>query len=150
MEQEETKSVRPDGAKTTGPQSLDPQATDKEQARRLEEELRRMPVRDHLLLMMHSLSDLALTRLGLLGKSDLSRDLDQARLAIEGFRALLGVVETASSSQDLSAHRDILAQLQLAYAAAVGAPTQKSDREGESSAEQPAGAADRGQSQGES
>ena len=151
MEKEDTKSARPDATTNTGPDSLDPQAADRERAGRVEEELLKMPVQDYLLLMMHSLSDLAYARLGLIRRGDFTRDLDGARLAIEGFRALLGVVETVSSSQHLSAHRSVLAQLQLAYAAAVEtatkeAATKKSDTESGSSATQSSGVANEGQS----
>lgn len=125
MEQEENKAARSDteAAGSDASDTRDHQIDDAERARHLEEEIRRLPVRDHLFLMMHSLSDLALIRLGLAGKADLGLDLDQARLAIDGFRALLGVVEKVGSSEEIAPRKAVLAQLQLAYAAAVRAKT---------------------------
>jgi hypothetical protein len=60
------------------------------------------------------------------------RDLDQARLAIEGVRALLPLVEQQDAEQ-VRPIRDALTQLQLAYAQLAGTAGQ----EGAPPAEEP-------------
>ena len=95
----------------------DMQAEDAEMGR-LQEEIRNLPVADHVMYMMQSLSALAVGRLGLGGESQPRADLDQARLAIDAFRALLEVVERAKPG-DAKPLRGMLSQLQLAYVAAL-------------------------------
>jgi hypothetical protein len=85
---------------------------------RLQEEIRNLPVADHVMYMMQSLSALAVGRMGLGGESEPRKDLDEARLAIDAFKALLEVVEKAKPS-DAKPLRGMLAQLQLAYVAAL-------------------------------
>ncbi len=101
----------------TGEESAATKAEDADM-RLLEEEIRNLPVADHVLYMMHSLSALAVGRLGLSGEAQPERDLDQARLAIDAFKALLEVVEGVRIA-DAAAHRGMLSQLQLAYVAAL-------------------------------
>jgi hypothetical protein len=87
---------------------------------RLEEELRRITVRDILLQTVVSLVNLGGQRLGLVeGTQDL-RDLDQVRTAIEAVRALLPLLEEEEPEQ-VKPIRDALAQLQMAYAREAGA-----------------------------
>jgi len=85
----------------------------------LEEELRRITVRDVLLQTVVSLVNLGGQRLGLAPGAEDMRDLDQARLAIEGVRALLPLVEEQDAEQ-VRPVRDALSQLQLAYAQLAG------------------------------
>jgi hypothetical protein len=85
----------------------------------LEEELRRITVRDVLLQTVVSLVNLGGQRLGLAPGAEEMRDLDQARLAIEGVRALLPLVEEQDAEQ-VRPVRDALSQLQLAYAQLAG------------------------------
>ena len=85
----------------------------------LEEELRRITVRDVLLQTVVSLVNLGGQRLGLAPGTEDMRDLDQARLAIEGVRALLPLVEEQDAEQ-VRPIRDALSQLQLAYAQLAG------------------------------
>lgn len=101
----------------TDAESADMQAEEAEM-QRLQQEIRNMPVADHVLYMMHSLSGLAAGRLGLGGEAQPRKDLNQARLAIDAFRALLEVIEHAVPA-GAAAHRGMLAQLQLAYVAAL-------------------------------
>jgi Domain of unknown function (DUF1844) len=98
----------------------EPGADEREALRRLEEEIGRLSVADHLLLMMHSLSSLAIDRLGVTSETAVRKDLDQARLAIDAFRALLGLLEGKRPAQEIAAHRAALSQLQMAYVAALG------------------------------
>ena len=50
-----------------------------------------------------------------------TRDLDQARLAIESLRALMPVLESAVPAETLRDFRQVVSNLQLAYADAAGA-----------------------------
>ncbi len=71
--------------------------------------------------MLHSLSALALGRLGLSPDGAGQRDPAQARLAIEAIKALVGVLEQVRPAGEIAAHRGMVAQLQLAFAGAVTA-----------------------------
>jgi hypothetical protein len=93
---------------------------EREAMRRLEEEIGRLSVADHVLLMMHSLSSLAVDRLGLAPDTAARKDLEQARLAIDAFRALLGVLEGKRPADEITGHRAVLSQMQMAYVAALG------------------------------
>ena len=78
-----------------------------------------MSVADHLAYMLESLAALATRKLGLTADTQAERDLDQARLAIDAFRALLPVVEPVRPAQEVAAHRGMLSQLQLAFVTAT-------------------------------
>jgi hypothetical protein len=80
----------------------------------LQAELAKLKVSDLLLQTLYSVSSLAYHRLGGEG-----RDLEQARLAIEAVRVLVPVVEGAVPEEALRDFNQVLANLQLAYAAAV-------------------------------
>jgi Domain of unknown function (DUF1844) len=86
---------------------------------RLQEEIGRLSVADHVLLMMQSLSSLAVDRLGLTPESAARKDLEQARLSIDAYRALLGTLEGRRSVEEIKAHRAALSQLQIAYVGAL-------------------------------
>jgi hypothetical protein len=92
---------------------------DQEAMQRLQEEIGRLSVADHVLLMMHSLSSLAIDRLGLTAESVARKDLGQTRLAIDAFKALLGVLEGTRPAEEITAHRAVLSQLQMAYLGAL-------------------------------
>jgi hypothetical protein len=95
------------------------QPSEEELRARLEEELRRITVRDVLVQTVVSLINLAGQRLGLgEGGADM-RDLGQVRLAIEGVRALLPLLEEENPEQ-VRPVRDALSQLQMAYAREAG------------------------------
>ena len=80
----------------------------------LQSELAKLKVSDLLLQTLYSVSSLAYHRLGPEG-----RDLDQAKLAIEALRALVPVLEGSAPEEALRDFQQVLANLQLAYAAAV-------------------------------
>lgn len=79
----------------------------------LEEQMRRITVQDVLIQTVVTLINLGGRRLGLAGPPEQAgeKDLDQARLAIEGARALVPLLP----QEDLGPVRDALAQLQVAY-----------------------------------
>ena len=105
------------------------QPSEEELRAALEEQMRRLRVEDVLVQTAVTLVNLAGRRLGLGGGDAAERDLDQARQAIEGARALLPLLP-----EDVKPTvRDALSQLQMAYAqVAQGSPAD--DRE---AAEQP-------------
>lgn len=80
----------------------------------LEEQMRRITVQDVLIQTVVTLINLGGRRLGLAGPPEQAgdKDLEQARLAIEGARALLPLLP---QDQDLGPVRDALSQLQMAY-----------------------------------
>jgi hypothetical protein len=86
--------------------------------RQLREELQNLTVGDHLLFMMHSLSALAIDRMGLSGDEG-RRDLGEARLAIDAFKALVELLERTRPAREMAAHRSALSQLQLSYVGAL-------------------------------
>ena len=95
------------------------EADEQEAMQRLQEEIGRLSVADHVLLMMHSLSSLAIDRLGLTPDSAERKDLEQAQLAIDAFGALLGLLEGKRPAEEIRAHRSVLSQLQIAYVGAL-------------------------------
>jgi hypothetical protein len=113
-----------------------PQPSEEELRAQLEEELRRITVRDVLLQTIVSLVNLGGQRLGLAPGAEDMRDLDQARLAIEGVRALLPLVEQQDAEQ-VRPVRDALSQLQIAYAQIAGEGPQAGPQEGEQQPEPP-------------
>jgi hypothetical protein len=87
------------------------------------EAVRSMKVSDLLISTAATLAQLGFAKL-----DESTRDLDQARLAIEGMRSLLGTLEGEVSEDVLRDFNQVVANLQLAYAAAAEtvAPTKPS------------------------
>jgi len=86
----------------------------------LEEQMRRITVPDVLIQTVVTLINLGGRRLGLAGPPEQAgeKDVEQARLAIEGARALLPLLPQEA---ELGPVRDALSQLQMAYVQAQGA-----------------------------
>ncbi|HEY0632107.1 MAG TPA: hypothetical protein VGC98_08620 [Thermoleophilaceae bacterium] len=84
----------------------------------LEEQMRRITVPDVLIQTVVTLINLGGRRLGLAGPPEQAgeKDVEQARLAIEGARALLPLLP---QDQDLGPVRDALSRLQMAYVQGV-------------------------------
>jgi hypothetical protein len=101
----------------------------------LEEQMRRITVQDVLIQTVVTLINLGGRRLGLAGPPEEAgeRDLEQARLAIEGARALVPLLP----QEDLGPVRDALSQLQMAYVQLAQAGETASN-EGEPEGEAPA------------
>ena len=78
------------------------------------EEIRRLKVSDLLLSTIVSVGQIGFAKL-----DASSRDLDQARLAIESLRALVPVLEGSVPDEQLRDLNQMVANLQLAYAAAA-------------------------------
>jgi hypothetical protein len=81
----------------------------------LEAELRKLKVSDVLVQTVFTLSSLGFQKLG-----DEGRDLEQARLAIEALRGLVQVLEGSLPAEAIRDFNQTVANLQLAYAKAVG------------------------------
>jgi hypothetical protein len=79
------------------------------------EAVRSMKVADLLLSTAATLAQLGFAKL-----DESTRDLEQARLAIEGMKALLGALEGGVPEEVLRDFNQVVANLQLAYASAVG------------------------------
>ena len=103
-----------------------------------EAELSRITTADMILQAAVSLLNLGGRRLGLAPGADGERDLEQVRDAVDGVRALLGILERSVAAQELRPLRDALSQLQIAYAreaqSGSGAPGAQQRPAGESSA----------------
>lgn len=101
----------------------DPDAyTDEELRAAYEAELARIRVDDVLIQTVVSLLNLGARRAGLTGAAESEEpDFEQVRLAIEGTRALLPLVDP-TLGPDAKQVRDALAQLQLAYARSGATP----------------------------
>jgi len=115
--------------RTSSPEEQQPAAeakNEEDEIRRLRAELSRLTVADHLVLMLQSLSALAFDRLGLTKENEGRKDFEQARLAIDAFKALVGVLEPVRTAEEIRAHRSVLAQLQMTYVEIL----EKSGKEG--------------------
>jgi hypothetical protein len=80
-----------------------------------EEQLKRVRVEDVLVQTVVSLLNLGGRKAGLAPETAGEKDLDQVRRAIEGVRVLLPQIEDVLGP-DAKQLRDVLAQLQMAYA----------------------------------
>lgn len=95
------------------------QPTEQELRAAYEAELKKLKVEDVLVQTVVSLLNLGGRKAGLAPGTEDERDPEQLRLAIEGARALLPLVEPVLGS-DVGQVRDILSQLQIAYASQRG------------------------------
>src|SRR4051794_7395354 len=103
---------RPSVAEEPGGQ---PPENEQQLIEELQAELRRLKVSDLLLQTLYTVSSLGYHRL-----SGEDEDLEQARLAIEALRALLPVLEGAVPEEATRDFQQVLSNMQLAYASAVG------------------------------
>ena len=95
-------------------QPPEPSESEQELVEQLQAELSRLKVSDLLLQTVYTISSLGYHRL-----SGETRDLEQARLAIEALKALVPVLEGAVPDEAVRDFNQVLANMQLAYAAAV-------------------------------
>jgi hypothetical protein len=95
----------------------EPQLSEDE-IRQLQAELDRMSVDDVLIQTVVTLLNVGARKGGLAG-GDAPPDLEQTRLAIEGARALIPLLEDRHGAQ-LGPVKDMVAQLQMAYAQKSG------------------------------
>jgi hypothetical protein len=93
------------------------QPSEEELRAALEEQMRHIRVEDVLLQTIVTLINLGARRLGLTGVEGEELQPEQARLAIDGARALVSLVP----EQEAAPIRDALSQLQMAYVQRTGA-----------------------------
>ena len=135
----------------------EPQPTEEElrafeqQLRTYEEQLKHIRVEDVLIQTVVSLINLGARRAGLVAadpaapEAELERDPEQLRLAIEGARALLPLLDgavaaggvPAEAAGDLKQLREALSQLQMAYATQAGAGASPANQAAEQSPQGP-------------
>lgn len=94
--------------------------TEEELLERLQEEMRQIKVPDYLAHLLVSLSSMAFQRLGLTPDTAADRDLGQARMAIDAFEALVGVLSVGLGEQETSLYRSTLHQMRMAFVRASG------------------------------
>ena len=131
------------------PQQQDPaqgrQPTEEELRAAYEAEMKRLRVEDVVAQTAVSLLNLGARKAGLVAGSEDERDLPQVRMAIEGARALLPLVEP-QLGPNAAPLRDALSQLQLAYAQLAGEgqgdASDAAPQEGEPAPAQPADSAE--------
>jgi hypothetical protein len=105
----------------------EPQQPSEEELRAAyEAEIRKIRVEHVLLEHVVTLVNLGMRRTGLMPGTEPERDLDQVRLAIEGVRATLPLVEGVAPEQ-VGPIRDALSQLQMAYVRGGGQPPAEGD-----------------------
>ena len=103
------------------------QPTEEELRAALEEQMRKIKAGDVLLQTAVTLVNIAARRLGVAGDPDAEpRDLGEAKLAIDGSRALLPLLPEEQGAPV----KDALSQLQIAFAQASGGETGAPTAEG--------------------
>ena len=93
-----------------------PPRDEQELVEQLQAELGRLKVSDLLLQTVYTISSLGYHRL-----SGESKDLEQARLAIDALKALLPVLQGSVPDEAVRDFNQVLVNLQLAYASAADA-----------------------------
>lgn len=93
-------------------------AEDEQLYEEIQAELAKLKVSDLLLQTLYTVSSLGYHRL-----SGEAKDLGQAKLAIEALKALVPVLEGSVPEEAVRDFRQVLANLQLAYADAAGGPS---------------------------
>ena len=98
------------------PEETESGTVDEEEMRRqIEEQFRRQKVSDLLVQYMISLSTLAYMKMGITEDTREVMDLEQARLAIDGYKALLDSIGERLGKQDFQALSGALASMQLTF-----------------------------------
>lgn len=100
---------------TDEPQQGAGQPSEEELRAALEDQMKRITVRDVLLQTVITLINVSARKLGLAGDEG-EKDLAQAKLGIEGVRALVPLLP----DEEQTAVREPLSQLQMAYAREAG------------------------------
>jgi hypothetical protein len=106
-------------------QTPSPPSNDEELLRQVEEQLRELKVSDVLLQTVYTISSLGWHKL-----SSTERDLEQAELSIEALRALLPVLAETMPAEVKRDLEQMVANMQLAYAKAVGEANQPEGDDG--------------------
>lgn len=99
-------------------------------------ELRRIGVGDYLAQLLMTLSSMAFQRLGLTPETAADRDVDQARLAVDAFAAVLEVWTPTRPADEAAMFRSTLHQMRMAFVAATAAVTPETVSPGDDSPEE--------------
>jgi hypothetical protein len=111
---------------TDEPQDAQGQPTEEEMRAALEEQMKRITVKDVLLQTVITLINVSARKLGLAGE-DGEKDLAQAKQGIEGVRALVPLLP----AEEQNAVKEPLSQLQMAFAREAGAGSEAGGRRSE-------------------
>ena len=109
--------------------------TEEELKARLEEHFRKQKVEEMMVQFMVSLSTMAYVKMGITEDTQKYRDFEQARLAIDSFKAVLDAVGGQLEEQDNKALAGALASMQMTFAKAAGGETGGNETSKESKAE---------------
>jgi hypothetical protein len=123
---------------TAGSEPTGGQPTEEELRAAYEAELKKIRVEHVLLEQIVTMINLGMRRTGLAPGTESERDPEQVRLAVEGVRVLLPLVEQAAPEQ-AAPIRDALSQLQLAFVR-IGGQAPGSQEPAEPSGEAPSSA----------
>ncbi len=93
--------------------------SEEELRRKIEEHVRQQKVSDVLVQFMASLSNLAYMKMGITEDTRDIKDTEQARLAIDSFKALLDAAGPHLEDQDRSALAGALASMQMTFVKAA-------------------------------
>jgi hypothetical protein len=89
---------------------------EEELIKELQEEIDKLTTKDIIIQMMMSLSSLAYKKMGLpVGVNDKYRDKQQAKLAIDGFDALLKVIVDEAGAEEMENLKSSLSNLQINF-----------------------------------
>ena len=89
---------------------------EEEMLKQLQEEIDRLTTKDIISQMMMSLSSLAYKKMGIpQGVNDKYKDKQQAKMAVDGFDALLKVISEDLNAQELENLQSSLSNLQLNF-----------------------------------
>lgn len=94
--------------------------TDEERAEIYRQQLKELRLLDVARDMMLTVVTVGYQKLGLTDETRELRDLDDAHLAIELLRAVIGALEGVAEQDELETYRSTLAQMQLNYARVAG------------------------------
>jgi hypothetical protein len=107
------------GAETGAAAGEQPAMTEDELRAQLEEQFRKQKVSDLLVQYMVSLSTLAYMKMGITEDTQEVKDLEQARLAIDSYKALLDSAGDRLGEQDRKALSGALASMQMTFVQAA-------------------------------
>ena len=109
-----TTGEMPGGSPGAGPSGAGGVPSEEELRAAYEDEIKRIRVETLLLEQVVTLVNMGMRRTGLAPGTEDERDPEQVRLAVEGVRALLPLIDQIAPEQ-VTAIREALSQLQLAY-----------------------------------
>lgn len=125
-EKKEKKGSRGDGEdkelkdefmeESLGEKKEEAKESEEEMIRKLQEEIDKLTTKDIITQMMMSLSSFAYKKMGLpVGVNDKYKDRQQAKLAVDGFDALLKVIMDEVSAEETENLKSSLSNLQINF-----------------------------------